>query len=507
MISPEDFVRGEASREAFSKWIFLQELNEVYLLLDFISGRPDKHLIDLNRKIICIDPEDEQKTLEMPLCDVLRIVSALRYPPTETERKNEKHSPPTGTEPKNEKHSPPGERPGQQQGPQQGKTPQGSATTGATNRTAAQLAERIIDGPVELKAAFLLRLKDVLNNLTYPAKGSSVAYTTMFTEDPGKDNNQAMRLGAARLAFPNLYQHALIFRRLRDRLVFGGIILMMLAITLLWQVTYGIQVTSRYDEKNRAADNAARQLYADLEQTGENALETDLGTFCATRPVSASRSANPPSPPDKSSQIEARINVPKKIGPADIRQHCDTYLYEHQRLCGAIHDVLSLRDSAEFHVMEFLLPTAKTAGAPKPTERSACGDDNARQEDVQSTVGPLLAMSRYFLPILFGLVGAIASLVRNIQDKIMDSVLSPRDYTLCYIRLTLGVIASAGIGLFYDTQALPMSSLSAPAFSISPSGFAFLAGYGAEAFFRMLDGVLQRVFNLEPVGPRTPVKP
>lgn len=59
-------------------------------------------------------------------------------------------------------------------------------------------------------------------------------------------------------------------------------------------------------------------------------------------------------------------------------------------------------------------------------------------------------MSNYLLPILFGLIGTMTALVRGIQDKVTESILSPRDRALSLIRLPLGMVAGVCVGLFFD---------------------------------------------------------
>jgi hypothetical protein len=73
--------------------------------------------------------------------------------------------------------------------------------------------------------------------------------------------------------------------------------------------------------------------------------------------------------------------------------------------------------------------------------------------------------------------------------------LSPRDYALSLVRLPLGVMAGLAVGLFFS----PSTSVAVPqgvgtgiasTLTLTAGGLAFLAGYGAEAFFRMLDQVI-----------------
>jgi hypothetical protein len=145
------------SEQQFDQFIFQRELNEVYLLIDYLSGRPDKTLIAFdNIALADLDAESRLGLLgeanppaaasaggpspeaapEAPLGDVLSKICFLRYPP---------------------------------------------------------------DGVRQMKAenaAFLLRVRDRLNLLAYPASGMTIAFTAMVAgsmTDPPDDQSGAGR--------------------------------------------------------------------------------------------------------------------------------------------------------------------------------------------------------------------------------------------------------------------------------------------------------------------------
>jgi hypothetical protein len=103
----------------------------------------------------------------------------------------------------------------------------------------------------------------------------------------------------------------------------------------------------------------------------------------------------------------------------------------------------------------------------------------------------------YMLPVIFGLLGILVFVILDFYDKLRDSRLDPRDHWLCLIRLVLGLVTGSCIGLFYSASvpagASPTESVAA-ALSLSASGIAFLAGYGVEGVFNMLEGLVSRVF-------------
>ena len=97
--------------------IFKQDLNEVHLLIDFISGRADRSLSTLSMP----HPTTPDKT--MTSGEIVEAISKMRYPP-----------------------------------------PEGTPVINAQN------------------AAILLQAKDKLSALAAPAKGVTIAYTTMFID-------------------------------------------------------------------------------------------------------------------------------------------------------------------------------------------------------------------------------------------------------------------------------------------------------------------------------------
>jgi hypothetical protein len=62
----------------------------------------------------------------------------------------------------------------------------------------------------------------------------------------------------------------------------------------------------------------------------------------------------------------------------------------------------------------------------------------------------------------------------------------------------LGLVAGLAVGLIISTSGSPVQGVSnvAGAVTLSATALAFLAGYGAEAFFSMIDDLLKRVFSL-----------
>ena len=458
----------------FEALVFQQELYEVYLLIDFISGRADKNLSDLKGKIARPNSgaADSQTTADNTLstAEILEHVSRLRYPPSD------------------------------------------------------QVAQKAED------AAFLLTLKDVLNSMASPARGLTIAYTIMFTEGSGPRSGNLFRrrdgrseqapdqplkthrVHAAQNAFPGLVNNAQRFSKLKNYLSWSGLFITIVSAVFLWQVTYGVQLASRFDDAKNNEIQAEEKLYDQLDKESlPNTTVTDLFDVCNKSTI-LDASARP------ASTGTAGPNSPGGIDhvSSTTRELCNDYSYRHAQLCVAIADIGTYSQFWTFWIVKRFLPVhvfLPSPGCPTgdTTLQSTSLNNSSskvnfetvspkgRQEDALSVADVLATMANYILPIMFGLIGTIAALVRGIQDKVSESILAPRDRALALIRLPLGMMAGVCVGLFFNpaTLASQHSGGLGGALTLSASGVAFLAGYGAEGFFRMLDLLILRVFSLE----------
>jgi hypothetical protein len=125
------------------------------------------------------------------------------------------------------------------------------------------------------------------------------------------------------------------------------------------------------------------------------------------------------------------------------------------------------------------------------------------EDDIEFIIGPVLTMwGNYMLPVIFGFLGILVFVILDFYSKIRDGRLDPRDYRLSVIRLVLGLVTGSCIGLFYSAtapaEASPTESVAA-ALSLSASGIAFLAGYGVEGVFNMLEQLVNRMFVAQPL--------
>jgi hypothetical protein len=102
----------------------------------------------------------------------------------------------------------------------------------------------------------------------------------------------------------------------------------------------------------------------------------------------------------------------------------------------------------------------------------------------------LSVFTTYVLPMLFGLLGTLISSIRSIQAKVRESVLSPRDFFLTFLILPIGMVAGIAVGLSFGDKGTAENGTTV----LTAGAIAFLAGYGSEAFFSMVDTMLKATF-------------
>ena len=400
--------RGEHDR-MIDEVIFKRDLDEVHLLLDHVSGQTDKSLADLR---IADDTDPEGKKMLSTRAIVERITQ-IRYPPD----------------------------------------------GGTSGKNASD-------------AAFLLVVKDQLNGLADPARGLTVAYSSMFVGVAHRSGflgswlnsllrapapSQAARgMSLAQEIYPGLVQHARLFRSWFAFLVVIALPIW-LALTALtyWDGAYGRALMQRFDHIERQ-----RQ---ELVQTSPELAHPDT---CKDTP-----------------KPELALACAKIVSLRAARQSTRVDL-DHFRRC----DHASC--NTWLHVMRwgFVL----------------CGTWDATEPEEQMVATVLTVFSNYILPMMFGLLGAMIAAIRKLQDQVGKSELHPRDFLLTVLLVPMGSVAAVAVGLFYSptgTATGGAAGLSGNV-TLTAGGIGFLAGYGSAAFFTLLDNLLKQVFRLDKPAPK-----
>ena len=134
--------------------------------------------------------------------------------------------------------------------------------------------------------------------------------------------------------------------------------------------------------------------------------------------------------------------------------------------------------------------TKRTEGAVL----AAVDTDIAENVNLIRSRAILSTMNQYVLPLLYGLLGALAFILRTLGRELRAITYSPASNTAYVLRWPLGMLAGITIGWFFDPATLQGVA------SIQPLALAFLAGYSVELLFALLDRIVSAF--TEPQGAR-----
>ena len=342
------------------------------------------------------------------------------------------------------------------------------------------------------RAALLIRAKDALNRVAYPANGATVAFTMLVTQEdnsasgkkPGVDTPSS-RNSLSRTAYPGLTSKAKNFRWCNNALSIFISAWLIGTCWLSWYVAIGNSLLVQFA--------TAKSAYADVVQrvTTEEAGSNDG----ADPPVSPSGTKTPPTnlaEPDLTAMRGHFIALcdrsrlldtsKAKSGGRPVTVYSSV---NEEQLCNQEKDLESEFERAgkalaKWHHVPFTPdPQLEADGAYASASAWA------------SVIGSAV------LPVLYGFLGAGAAVVRAISRKTSANLLSPRDLPLSLQQLALGAIVGACIGLFVNPQTASSSggaSLLGPV-ALSSSALSFIAGFGVEGVFRAMEALINRVFG------------
>jgi hypothetical protein len=149
-------------------------------------------------------------------------------------------------------------------------------------------------------------------------------------------------------------------------------------------------------------------------------------------------------------------------------------------------------------VLEWIFPPEKT---PSLCAEGRC--DNRAEWSAEDYVS---ALSTQVLPLCFTMLGVGVSLLRDYTSRIKDRLLNPTDMMMSFARLALGVVAGLAIGLFNQPADTARGGTAAIInLSLSAQGLAFLAGYAMDSVFAFFDAQIRRL-NKPAEIPQVPPK-
>jgi hypothetical protein len=132
-------------------------------------------------------------------------------------------------------------------------------------------------------------------------------------------------------------------------------------------------------------------------------------------------------------------------------------------------DLISLGDATELR------------GVLAETETAFVRERRDVEVTLVNSKSALAILSQYLLPLLYGLLGSLAYILRTLSSEIQNVTFTRGSEIRYALRWPLGMLGGVTVGLFFDPADL--SGIAA----ITPLGLAFLAGYGVELLFTGLD--------------------
>jgi hypothetical protein len=473
------------SEGQFDQFIFQRELNEVYLLIDYLSGRPDKTLMAFD-DIAPADVDADSKLGELGGVDPLGIVDPGAISPDTTPH-----------------------------------IPQTSDVALNDVLTRICLLRYPPDGVRQLKAenaAFLLRVRDHLNLLAYPASGMTIAFSAMvagsMTEPLDNDGGIARkpptltrrgsRATLAFQAYPGLRRRAL-----QAKVAFGGLIIVALgtAILAVWlsgETAFAKSLLDRYvvlDNERTALAVTISQVETNAPAGGQAASDTAIKgggvpPYCE-RPVILF---------GQEGRFESYTQQHICAKSTHLRRNIERVQNDLRAWLASVGHFVPSFLQVDWIFESATQVTIEGQHAPG-TDEASPADNTDKTYDLPILISSLLTVvGTYVLPMLYGFLGSAASVIRDFSRKMRDSTFAPRDLTLTVVRLALGILAGASVGLFFTPTTLPQGDpLPTGAVALSASALAFLAGYGVEVLFSMLDSTIARIFKKDP-KPAPPAK-
>ena len=378
------------------------------------------------------------------------------------------------------------------------------------------LEQRIASpGPISNEdRSFLQVLRDALGTIVRPASGLTIAYTALVVGNQRGGASKRTRAARAEIAYANLAGPARRHRFAQRVLLGMALGLTLFAVYESARVALGRSILQSVQALNVRRAGLSQEIIRleQAEQQGKPAPGHVPDPLTGILPPQLVRLCDRP-------RITAYNLHKQGVAIPLINDGTDTEvtLFEtpsQQDICDrdsalaadfkVAHAGLRQFDTdwaAMIHP-EFAGPSGMLHRLICWMDRKACEPDQSRAKDgpdIDFRIAPvLLVLGNYVLPIIFATLGATVYVILNFYSKLQGSLLAPRDNILAWIRLVLGMVLGACVGLFFsstDPAAISSGAGLAASITLSASGIAFLAGFGVEGVFGLLDTLVRRVFS------------
>jgi hypothetical protein len=476
-----------SNRRQLDKLIFDQNLDEVHLLIDFISGRADRSLAALT--ILGTDTS----ITPMNSRQIIEKITEMRYPPGDSDAINADNAAILLL----------------------AKDRLSALAAPARGVTIAYTA-MFIDAEVKTLPA---RLWDRLFAADTRKAGTvgGISNQTADTEDRARKYlpDQDTRVDLAIRAFPVLQPHVRRFRRWRDGLAIFAVFWLLLTAFTYWDAGLGRAALERLDQNWKVFTDELKESPALL--------------YCRVSPAEAAKTSDDSKIAEEAARAELacrRHEYNRWKGEAAVNEVRSVFRCEGMGQLSRLvhvwcwHWLLSGSnpDQAKNSPPDQPKPDASSAPVREPAKMSAqvAPPRNEPTPELkenatywQTATSILSVFTTYILPMMFALLGTLIGAFRAILNRIANSELAPRDFVRMVLGIPTGLVAGVAVGLFLSPSSVPVQGSGGLAgqLTLTASGLGFLAGYASQSFFTYLDNVVATVFPNTAPGNAPPPRP
>ena len=142
---------------------------------------------------------------------------------------------------------------------------------------------------------------------------------------------------------------------------------------------------------------------------------------------------------------------------------------------------------------------ANEQGTPPPNPNAIFVPSTFQDRSASSravAVQVIDVMQKWVLPLLYGALGAAVFVIRTLSVQARDRLFRREALVSLVLRVFLGMISGLAIGWFWNQN--PAAATAGGAVTVttlSPFALAFVAGYGVELFFALLDKIVSSFTN------------
>jgi hypothetical protein len=383
------------------------------------------------------------------------------------------------------------------------------------NADPSQIAQSHHDALTKL--GLLQAIRDELTQLTAPATGLSIAYTSLVTGNERGSDVESMN-GLARRAFGGLNRAAVFHRWLMIAL---SLLSLLLAMFAAWEATKAsvgkslLQVLEplRVQQTAVASDKFKLEIALDKDVKPVGLDESYL-PVCLRHILKENALQSTALISSSKLTLHTSPQIREVCGRDDILS--SNFQVAHRGLQGYMEfwpdvagGIYSFTGRAVAAVITWLEGRTGVALHGSLDAGGCSSASGAPTCDVEFFVGPIVqVLSSFVLPFTFGVIGSFMYVLLHYYSNLKANTLIPRDRALAFLRITLGVVVAACVSLLITSYAGPNATIqpsasgsSAPgtligSLTLSASALTLLAGFGAEAVFTLLQGLVERVFAL-----------